>query len=133
MISWATLPRAWDLEQVQAVLNVIITTISGITVYIFTRCCWVTSARLAAKGKAVPVTSLLSLNTPGEVVDVLTTLGSHILRHGKLLVQCVVVIALSLLTVLSGPIAKYSTRLTHVIIKTGVNGLLASGHNSMAD
>ncbi|KIW72897.1 hypothetical protein PV04_01058 [Phialophora macrospora] len=133
MVYWATLPRTWELEDVQAVLNVIITTLGGVTIYVFTRSCWLISGRLAAKGNAVPVTSLLSVNTPGEAIDALNLLRSHVLRHWRILVQCIMVIALSLLTVLSGPIAKYSTQMTLVTIQTEVNGNLALGHNSMAD
>jgi hypothetical protein len=134
MVYWASLPRTWELEDVQAVLNVIITTLGGITIYVFTRSCWLISGRLAAKGIAVPVPSLLSVNTPGEAIDALKILRSHVLRHWRILSQCVVVIALSLLTVLSGPIAKYSTKMTEVTIKTEVNGNLALAlHNSMAD
>ncbi|OCT44073.1 hypothetical protein CLCR_00625 [Cladophialophora carrionii] len=133
MAYWATLPRSWELENVQAVLNVIITTLGGITVYVFSRSCWSISGRLAAKGNAVPVTSLFSVNTPGEAIDALNLLRSHVWRHWRILIQCIVVITLSLMTVLSGPIAKYSTKMTDVIIKTEVNGNLAMGHNSMAD
>lgn len=133
MSSWATLPTSWELEDVQAVLNVIITAFSGITVFVFTRCCWSLSARVAARGKQVSLSSLLTLNTPGEAVDILVLLKSHALRHWKILAQSFVVIALSLATVLSGPIAKYSTRLTYVVSKVEVDGLLAGRtDNSMA-
>ncbi|EXJ70335.1 uncharacterized protein A1O5_06403 [Cladophialophora psammophila CBS 110553] len=134
MSSWATLPRSWKLEDVQAVLNVIVTALSGITIYVFTRCCWSVSARVAAEGRVVPISSLLSLNTPGEAIDVLILLKSHIFSHWIIVAQSLVVVALSITTVLSGPIAKYSTRLTHVVAQTEANGLLAGRtDNSMPD
>ncbi|OAP57613.1 hypothetical protein AYL99_08351 [Fonsecaea erecta] len=125
MTAWTTLPRSWKLEDVQAVLNVIITAFSGITIFVFTRCYWSFWARFAAKGRAVPVSSLLSLNTPGEAADILLLLKSHVFQHWNIVAQSLVVIALSITTLLSGPIAKYSTKLTHVVVQTEVNGLLA--------
>ncbi|KIW35240.1 uncharacterized protein PV07_01946 [Cladophialophora immunda] len=134
MSTWTTLPRSWKLEDVQAALNVIVTALSGITIFVFTRCYWSLSARVAAKGRAVPVSSLLSLNTPGEAIDVLLLLKSHVFQHWNIVAQSLIVIALSITTILSGPIAKYSTRLTHVVVQTEVNGLLAGRtDNSIPD
>ncbi|KIW78085.1 hypothetical protein Z517_07918 [Fonsecaea pedrosoi CBS 271.37] len=125
MSPWTTLPRSWELEDVQAVLNVFVTALSGMSIFVFTRCYWSLGARQAAKGKAVPVSSLLSLNTPGEAIDILLLLKSHAFQHWNIVAQSLVVIALSITTILSGPIAKYSTRLTEVVVHTEVNGHLA--------
>ncbi|KIY01535.1 uncharacterized protein Z520_03087 [Fonsecaea multimorphosa CBS 102226] len=134
MSSWTTLPWSWKLEDVQAVLNIIVTAISGIAIFVLTRCYWSLSARVAAQGKVVPVSFLLTLNTPGEAIDVLLLLKSHVIQHWNIVSQSLIVISLSITTILSGPIAKYSTRLTHVVVQTEVNGLLAGRtDNSIPD
>lgn len=134
MASWATLPKTWNLEDVQAVFNVLITFLSGMSIPVFSRRCRQHRARKDLKGKSVTLSSLLCLNTPGEVLDVIILLKSHIQQHWEILAQCLVVILLSLTTLLSGLIAKYSTRLTYIGINTETNGLLASRrHNGMAD
>lgn len=125
MAWWTTLPRSWRLEDVQAVLNVVINGLSGLSILVFTRWCWQLGAAEVLKRKTVPLASLLTLGTPGEALDAIVFLKSHIFHYWKLVAQCSVVIALSVTAILSGPIAKYSTRLTHVTVYSEIDGLLA--------
>jgi hypothetical protein len=71
---------------------------------------------------------LLSLSTPGEVFDVFLLLKFKLLSspYLKLFAQSVVVITLSTTAVLSGPIARFSTRHGHTVMPIEVPGSLAT-------
>jgi hypothetical protein len=134
MAYWITLPHEWKLQDVQAALNVIITALSALTIFAFTRFCWQLGVHNLVRKNAVATSSLLTLNTPGEVFESIIFLKAHLLWHTKIFVQCLVITVFALVTLFSGPIARYSTRMTQTVIQKDVDGLLASRYdNSMAD
>jgi hypothetical protein len=134
MVLWITLPHAWKLQDIQAALNVIITGCSGLGIFLFTRCCWQIGARSVVKKGIVASSSLLTLNTLGEALESLVLLRSNIILHVKIALQCFAVVIFSLMTLFSGPIARYSTQVTTTVVHARVDGLLAGRtDNSMAD
>lgn len=126
-VSWISLPANWTLEDVQAALNVIIGVLSALSIYVFARVCWVGAALRVARHQPVELSSLTSLNTFGEACDVIVLLKTKILsrRYLKILTQCIVIFTLSAAAIFSGPIAKYSTKRSHVIAQIEVTGWLA--------
>src|SRR2546423_1895517 len=132
--SWISLPASWKLEDIQAALNVIISVLSALGIFVFARMCWVGAAARVARNQNVKISSFTSLNTIGEAFDVLLLLKSRILssRSLKILAQCIVVALFSATDILSGPIARYSTRRSHLISQVQVQSWLASTqHNSI--
>ncbi|KAK5951177.1 hypothetical protein OHC33_007930 [Knufia fluminis] len=124
---WITLPVDWKLQDVQAGLNVIIAILCAAAVFMLVRHFWVTAARDVTKQKDVPAHRLLSLNTVGETIDVIWLLRQELFeaRYRGLLVQCVSVLALTLCTMGSGFIARFSTRNTITTVQREVIGSLA--------
>ena len=129
---WISLPAFWKLQDVQATLNVVITVLCALGVFVFVRSCWQLAAKRIARNQDVALPTLLSLNTIGEALDVLLLLQSRLLstRYVSILGQCIVVICLSTTAILSGPIARYSTRRAHVLHEEDVSGFLASRHHN---
>jgi hypothetical protein len=133
--SWIALRVGWKLEDVQAALNVVISILSTMGIFVFARFCWHGPAARVGRNQNVRLSSLLSLSTPGEVFDVFMLLKFKLLSspYLRLFAQSVAVITLSTTAVLSGPIARYSTRHGHTVIPTEVPGSLATNQfNSIA-
>lgn len=131
---WISLPARWELQNVQAALNVIITVLSTLGVFVFVRSCWHRAAKRVAHDDDVPLPALLSLNTLGEAIDVVFLLKGKLLssRYLSVLAQCVVVICLSSTALLAGVIARYSTKRGHIVSQDDVAGsLVTRQHNSM--
>lgn len=124
---WVTLPHSWKLQDTQAGLNVIIAFLCAGGIFVLVRYFWVAAARDVARDKDVPVYSLLSLNTIGETFDVAWLLRRELLtgRYIGILVQCVGVLLLTTCALLSGFIARFSTRNTTIYIERSVPGTLA--------
>lgn len=78
-VSWIYLPASWKLEDVQAALNVIISVLSGLGIFVFARLCWVRAAADIAQDQSIKLSSLTTLNTIGESFDVLQLLRCKIL------------------------------------------------------
>ena len=132
--SWISLPAQWELEDVQAVLNVIITALSTLIIFIFARYCWSRAAKRVESTSEVPLYTLVSLSSLGEVLDVIFLLKKRLvcLRYSALCAQCLVIGLFSATALLSGPIARYSTRRGSIVREQGVPGFLASrSHNGM--
>ena len=94
----------------------------------------VCGAKKLFKAETIPILSLLSINAIGEAFDIMTLLRSKMLRlrHGKIVAQFAVVLCLSAASLLSGPIARYSTNLANEIISENVPGFLTTRfHNSI--
>jgi hypothetical protein len=129
---WIFLSTSWKLEGVQATLNVIISFLSVVAIWTFSRFCWQLSTLEVAKNHNVPLPSLLSIITLGETVDVLRLLKTKILSlpHPRILLQCFVVTVFSVAAILSGPIARFSTRRGHVMSLTAIDGLMATVNHS---
>jgi len=126
--SWIALRVGWKLEDVQAVLNVVISVLSTTGIFVFARFCWHGTAARVGRSQNVRLPSLLSISTPGEVFDVLLLLKFKLLSspYLKLLAQSIVVITLSTTAILSGPITRFSTRYGYTVLPIKVPGSLAT-------
>jgi hypothetical protein len=127
---WVSLPPTWKLQDVQAALNVIVVLLSTLGVFTFARFCWQSNAPKIVRNPnhTVPLSSLLSIDTLGQVFDILFLLRSRIFhrRYSKIFAQSVIVLSLSTTALLSGPIARYSTRNVYTIIPKEIMGFLAN-------
>ena len=126
--SWIALRAGWKLEDVQAVLNVVISFLSSMGIFVFARFCWHGTAARVGRSQNVRLPSLLSLSTPGEVLDIFLFLKFKLLfsPYLNLFAQSVVVITLSTTAVLSGLITRYSTQRGYMVTRIEVPGLLAT-------
>ena len=127
---WVSLEPHWSLQDVQAALNVCIAIISAGALFTLVRYCWMLAARRVAKNHNIPAHSLLSLNTIGEVIDVIWLLRYDLFttRYQGLLLQTVFVILLTISTLLSGFIARWSTRYGSITQEIEVSGALAKSN-----
>ena len=109
-------------------LTVIIAFLCAASVFVLVRHFWVIAARQVTKRMDVPAYALLSLNTVGETIDVVWLLRHEILssRYRSLLIQCIFVVVLTVCTMLSGFIARASTRSVTAIVERDVEGSLAT-------
>lgn len=110
--SWVSLPRTWQLQNIQAALNVIICAISALTTFCCIRFCWWAGTKRVKTVGRTTLTSLLTVNTIGEAYDLINLLGMRIFspRHALLLVQSLLVLVFVTTTLISGPISRFSTR-----------------------
>jgi hypothetical protein len=126
--AWVSLPWEWKLQDVQAALNVVVTFLSTLGISAFARYCWQSGARNIASDQSIPLSSLLSINTLGDAFDVLYLLRSKIFhrRYPKIFTQCIIVLCLSITSLFSGPIARYSTQRGEAISPKTITGLLTT-------
>jgi hypothetical protein len=91
--SWMSLPSTWKLQDVQAALNVVITVLGALGTSAFAKILLQSGARKAVQGQNIPLSSLLSINTIGEAVGIMTILRLKMLRlrHWKIVAQFAVV------------------------------------------
>ena len=129
---WIALPAAWDLQDVQAALNVVVTVLSAFCILTFARVCWQTATAKVVKNRNVPLAALLSVDTIGEVFDVCRLLGLEILSsyYLRILAQCVVVTGLTAVAFASGPIVRFSTRWGTKMVTREIPGLMANRWHS---
>lgn len=127
MVKWVSLDSSWTLQDVQAGLNVIIAFLCAGSIFVLVRYCWLLAARRVAHARDVPAYSLLSLNTVGETIDVIWLLRHDLFtqRYKGLLLQCIFVILVTVATLLSGFIARFSTRYGTTIRTESLNGTIA--------
>lgn len=127
MTRWVSLKVGWTLQDVQAGLNVCIAFLCAGGIFVLVRYCWLLAARRVAKSQDVPAFSLLSLNTIGETIDVIWLLRHDLFapRYHGLLVQVVCVMLLTVATLMSGFIARFSTRYGSTVKELDVNGTIA--------
>lgn len=127
MIRWVSLEPGWKLQNVQAGLNVIIAFICAGGVFVLVRYCWLLAARQVTRNKDVPATALLSLNTVGESIDIIWLMRKDLFsrRYRGLLLQCISVMLLTVAALMSGFIARFSTRYGTVLMDRVVNGTIA--------
>jgi hypothetical protein len=107
--------------------------VTGIWIIAFFR--WRYHARKVSRSSSVGLLDLLSINGAGEALDALRNLAwtRSPWRHLGLVAQCFFVGLLSIVGILAGPIARYSTGSTHVVGKTDVLGLMATNdHRSIS-
>ncbi|KAJ9609907.1 hypothetical protein H2200_006236 [Cladophialophora chaetospira] len=132
--SWINLSHHWRLQDVQAALNVVIATLCISGIYACARFCWQASVARRLREQNIPISTLFSVNTIGEAVDVLLLLRSKVFqrRHAKILLQACLVILLSVTAFASGPIARYSTKLAPSVVSKQIPGFIARrGQNSI--
>jgi len=126
---WFILSLTWPLEDVQAVLNVVVSVLSALAIFTFARFCWQNATLHLTKQQDVPVASLLSLTTPGEAFQVLWFLNFRSLtakRYRRILLQSLIIFGLSVSAVLSGPIARFASRRGYAVRPMEIPGALAS-------
>lgn len=125
---WVPIPIPWDLQDCQAGLNVIVTVLSAFCIFVFARACWQSATAKVVKSRNVPLAALLSVNTLGEVIDVCRLLKLEILSsyYLRILAQCLVVTALTVLAFASGPIVRYSSRWGTKMVYREVPGFMAN-------
>jgi hypothetical protein len=111
--SWIVLSTRWGLTSVQASLNVIISVLSTVGLWAFTRYWWRRGGIQVLRNKnGVPLSRLFTISSPGEAWDVIATLGRQIFakENWHLLTQLIVVAGITIACALAGPIAKVSLR-----------------------
>ncbi|KIW11244.1 hypothetical protein PV08_10544 [Exophiala spinifera] len=125
-VGWIDLPQGWRLQDVQAVLNVVIATLSAIAIFVCARWCWQSSFPKIGQ-RSVPLKDLLTIGTLGEALDVVMLLRwrSLSIQNSKLLGQCVVVVFFSVVALVSGPIARYSSRHSFKLNPLEISGSVA--------
>ncbi len=125
---WVSLPRLWDLQDVQAGINIVINVLCALGVFVFVRLCWQRAAEKVAQHEHVPLPALLSINTPGDAIDVFILLKNQLftLQFMAILAQCLVVVSLSVVAIGSGPLARFSCRPSVVDRAQNVTGSLAA-------
>ena len=125
--AWIFLPQKWSLENVQAVINVVVSILSAVLIIVFAQIRWQWGATRITRQKQAKISSLLDISSPGEALDFIWLFRARALRKRYLpaLLQCLAVIVLTLAATLSGPIARYSTKTREQIDRVKVNGSLA--------
>lgn len=122
---WIRLPAHWSLENVQAVLNVIVSVLSALAIWMTTRTFWRRGSVPLIKARNVQVISLLTISSLGEVFDVIKTFRFNLsVRYLAIWAQCIAVIIFSLSGILSGPIARFSSRRGTETRQISLTGLL---------
>lgn len=112
-ILWIILSTKWELSSVQASLNVIISVLSTIGLWSFTRYWWRRgSVRVIRDKTSVPLSNLLTISGIGDGWDVMMVLQRQIFakENWHLLIQLIVVGGVTLACALAGPIAKVSLK-----------------------
>src|ERR1700712_5106475 len=99
--SWISLPEQFKLEDVQAVLNIIISLLSTLSVFVLGLVCWLDASAKIAKRKIIDVSSLLTIGSIGEALDVLFLLKLNFFSSTRIVAQCVVVACLTTTAILS--------------------------------
>lgn len=129
---WLSLPISWDLADVQAFCTIVLTALSTLFAFIFTRLSWQSAAGRVLRNRSIRLESLLSVNTLGEAYDACLLFGFSIFSpgHWRVLSQCVAVSALAVIAILSGLIVRYSTHVKTESISRTVTGLLANRFHS---
>ena len=133
---WIVLSTTWALEDVQAVLTVLIALVATITAWAVTQTCWKRSFNRVSQYRTVSLLSLLTVSTISEAFDIVFLLGFKLIlrpRHWRILVQCLVIFTLTVLGILSGPLARLSTRRGTIEQQQQVSGYLATDdHQSIS-
>ena len=118
MTAWVILSTHWGLSSVQASLNVIISVLGTVGIWSFSRY-WYRrgSSNILSGEKDVPLPALFTFTSPGDAWDLVAVLRTRVLakENWYLLVQLIVVIAVTAACMLSGPIAKVSLRNSRAI------------------
>lgn len=128
MVYWISLPVGWKLQDIQAALSVVIAFLCTGGVFVLVRFFWVRAARHVIKKKhAIPTHTLLSLNTVGEVIDVISLLRGDLFttEYIHIVIQSICILLLTAASLLSALLARYSTRAPLLPMPRQVSGFLA--------
>jgi len=111
--SWVPLPKSWQLQNIQAALNVLICAICALATFCCIRFCWWAGTKRVTSAGRTTLTSLLTVNTLGEAYDIINLLGLRIFspRHVFLLMQSILVVVFVTTTLIAGPISRFSARI----------------------
>ncbi|KAH6983351.1 hypothetical protein BKA56DRAFT_718770 [Ilyonectria sp. MPI-CAGE-AT-0026] len=125
--AWITLSFVWDFANVQATLNVIISILGTIGIWTFSRLWYQRNTTKVMGRENTSLSSLFTVTSLGEFWDILCLLKHHVLQVQfiPLLFQGAVVIAVTVITILAGPIARFALRSVEVVRLRPVEGLLA--------
>jgi hypothetical protein len=132
---WVTVTSRWDIGNVRAVLAFLINLFCAIGVWLIAYTTWKLAATDVARGKEeTKLLSLLSLNGLGDIIDALpllhSDLGVSVLV--RIILQSAIIGLISVTAILSGPIARYSTRQGFEVSEEAVSGWMAtSDHEAM--
>ena len=123
---------SWDLRDVQAGLNVVITILASLSITLFTRVLWLGHTTTMRVNGWTPVSNLVVISSLGDIACTAHLLRSKLFssKYWTLCLQCIVVLTLSLLTVFSGPLARYSTRQGTTVLQLPISGRLAEHYES---
>lgn len=113
MTYWLNLPASWVLQDVQAILSVILAFLFAGAVFVFVRCFWIQAARdVIFKRRSIPAHDLLSVNTVGEVIDIIWLLRADLFsrEYWKIITQSICILLLTIASLMSALLARYSTR-----------------------
>lgn len=128
MAYWVSCSPERRLQDVQAGVNVIIAFLCAGGIFVLVRHFWMSAARKVLQQRDVPAYSLLSLGTMGEAIDIMWLLRRDLVvssRYRGLLVQCLGVLVLTVASLLSGVIARFSTQNGVTTMRLAVKGNLA--------
>jgi hypothetical protein len=130
---WVVLHTHWNIEKVQAGLNVVLTALGVLSVWTFGRFCRQhTTTKIIRHHQDVQLPALLTVSGPGTIYEVLLLLRHKIFtaRNTWLLARCVFVTVFSVLTFLSGVLANISLHKGSQVRNTSVPGLMANAHGT---
>jgi hypothetical protein len=115
---WITVSTRWEFANVQAALNVVISILGTIGIWAFSRFWWQRAAKIVLdRDRIVPLASLFTFTSMGDTWDVITFFYARLFtKHNwTILIQLVVVVTATLLTLFAGPLARVSLRSDLVI------------------
>jgi hypothetical protein len=132
MTAWVVLSTKWSLQDVQAGLNVVINVLCIIFTFTSSRYFWQKAAKKVTQGRDTHLTALLTLGTPGEIIDVIETFKTLLLRsrYAILSIQGFIIVFFGLAAMFAGPITRYSTRVGEITTKQLVHGRQATRSSS---
>ncbi|KIX09788.1 uncharacterized protein Z518_00869 [Rhinocladiella mackenziei CBS 650.93] len=124
---WVVLSTKWDFADVQAILNVLISLWGAIGIWTFSRYWYQRSSTKILERRDVDLATLFTFTGPGDAWDLLLLLGKRLfsLRYLPLLFQMIAVFFVTTVTILAGPIARFSLRSGTVLRQRSLLGLSA--------
>jgi hypothetical protein len=124
---WFLLSKTWHLQDVQALLSVLLIVLSTVSIFIFA-CSGPQHASLRSP-QHQNTSASLSIVSPDESFSALRDLVSRDVtarRHRQSIFPSLVILCLLAIAILSGPIARFASRSGYIITQVDVAGALAS-------
>jgi hypothetical protein len=121
------LSTKWSFATVQATLNVLISLLGTIGIWTFSRYWYQRSSSKIIQERDVALSSLFTFTSPGDAWNLLVLLRQKLFtsRYFPLLVQLVVVLTVTTVTILAGPIARYSLKSETILVQRPLPDLAA--------